>query len=90
MTDVSPQSDEGPVEYDPVTDVLYVRLRPVQPVARTHALDDLRLIDYSADGGVVGLEFIDASSGIDLRDVPFKHLAERLIGDAGLGLPIFA
>ncbi|MDZ7729642.1 MAG: DUF2283 domain-containing protein [Dehalococcoidia bacterium] len=70
-------------------DVLYVVFQE-DTVARTTHLDDLRLVDYSADGGVLGIEFIDASSGIDLRDIPFAKTTERLIGDTGLNIPILA
>jgi len=78
------------VEYDADADVLYVRLVPDATVARSHSLDDTRLIDYSEDGAVVGVEFIDASGGVELQDVPFARKVEQLIGDAGLGLRIFA
>ncbi len=78
------------VEYDVEADVLYLRITPGETVARTVPLDDLRLIDYSADGAVVGLEFIDASEGIDLRDLPFARKAEQLLGDAGLNLTVYA
>ncbi len=78
------------VEYDAEADVLYLRITPGETVARTVPLDDLRLIDYSADGAVVGLEFIDASEGIDLRDLPFARKAEQLLGDAGLNLTVYA
>ena len=78
------------VDYDAEADVLYLRITPGETVARTGPLDDLRLIDYSADGAVVGLEFIDASEGIDLRDLPFARKAEQLLGDAGLNLTIYA
>lgn len=61
------------IQYDHEADVLYVRLAAGVVVARTVELDDARLIDYSADGAVVGLEFLDASEGIDLSDVPFAH-----------------
>lgn len=81
---------EVSVEYDREADVLYVRLAPHAKVARTHRLDDMRLIDYSEDGAVVGIEFIDASEGVELSDVPFARKVEQLIGDAGLGLPVFA
>lgn len=37
------------------------------PVTRTHSLDEMRLIDYSEDNGVVGVEFIDASQGSGLE-----------------------
>ncbi len=78
------------VDYDAEADVLYLRFTPGETVARTVPLDDLRLIDYSADGAVVGLEFIDASEGIDLRDLPFARKAEQLLGDAGLNLTVYA
>lgn len=81
---------EVSVEYDPEVDVLYVRLAPHARVAKTHPLDDMRLIDYSEDGAVVGIEFIDASEGVELSDVPFARKVEKIIGDAGLGLPVFA
>jgi uncharacterized protein YuzE len=59
-------------------------------VNKTHPLDDLRLIDYSDDGGVVGVEFLEAKYGIDLRDVPFSKRIDTLIRQSGLGFPIFA
>jgi uncharacterized protein YuzE len=77
------------VEYDDEGDVLYVRLQFAN-VHRSKAVDDLRLIDYSDDGAIVGVEFIGASGGIDLRDMPFAHKVEQLIGEAGLGFPVFA
>jgi uncharacterized protein YuzE len=81
---------ESPIDYDKEEDVLYVLLKAGTKVARSHSLDDMRLIDYSEDGGVVGIEFIDASHGVDLSEVPFARKVEQLIGEAGLGLPIFA
>ena len=83
-------SPSDSIQYDSEADVLYVRLAPGGAVARTVELDVARLIDYSADGAVVGLEFLDASDGIDLTDVPFAHRAEQLIGESGLELPVFA
>ncbi len=77
------------VTYDEDADVLYVRLND-SAVASTQSLDDLRLIDVSAEGVVVGIEFIDASAGIDLRDVPFRHRVEQLIGDSGYKIRILA
>jgi len=76
------------VQYDAEADALYVKLIDL-PVARTHALDDLRLIDYSEDGGVVGVEFLDASHGVDLRDVPFSNRIDKLIRANGSQFPIF-
>ena len=80
----------GYIEFDQEADVLYVCLTPGATIDKTVSLDDLRLIDYSNDGAVVALEFLDASEGIDLSDVPFAHRAEQLIRESGLDLPVFA
>jgi len=79
----------NPVTYDEEADALYVRLLDLS-AARTTPVDDLRLIDYSADGSIVGVEFLEASAGIDLSDLPFRPRLEQLIGDSGLPFRIFA
>lgn len=80
---------QTPVTYDPDADMLYVRLSD-EPVAESKSLDDSRVIDYSADGGVVGVEFVNAASGVDLNDLPFAGKVEQLIGDSGLRIPVLA
>lgn len=77
------------VRYDPEADVLYVQLA-TGDVARTATLSDLRLIDMSADGTVLGIEFISAGDGVDLSDVPFAPTVERAIGDSGLPIRVLA
>ena len=54
------------------------------------ALDDLRMVDRAADGMVLGIEFVRASAGIDLRDIPFASTVTRAIGDSGRPIPIYA
>jgi uncharacterized protein YuzE len=80
----------GPVSYDPEADVLYVSLSDHESVDHSTALDDIRIIDYSADGAVMGIEFINASAGVDLNDVPFQQRVERLIGESGLPIKVLA
>jgi uncharacterized protein YuzE len=75
--------------YDPDADALYVHLIDIE-VERSTSLDDLRIIDYSVDGRVVGVEFLGVSAGVDLSDIPYRHKVERLIGELGLGIKIFA
>ena len=77
-------------KYDPEADILYVQLRDSETPATQKFLDDLRILDYSADGAVVGVEFICASAGIDLSDVPFAPSVEELIGQSGHSFKIFA
>ena len=57
--------------YSPTADAIYVYLSN-KPIAFSHRLDDYRLIDYSADGAVVGVEFLGISGGIDRNDLPLS------------------
>jgi uncharacterized protein YuzE len=75
--------------HDPDADAVYVYLTGAE-VERSTSLDDLRIIDYSVGGRVVGLEFLGVSGGIDLSDIPYRHKVEALIGELGLGIKIFA
>ena len=73
-------SFEPRAEYSQTVDAVYVHLANAE-VDRTRSLDDRRMIDVSKDGVIVGIEFLDVSAGIDLRDVPFKSEVERLLSD---------
>ena len=57
------------VRYDEENDVLYVLFNESK-VAKTISLDDLRLVDYDNKKERVGIEFISASDGLDLRMRP--------------------
>ena len=81
--------DSDAVTYDQESDILYVRLREL-PIAATDTTDDLRLIDYSEDRAVVGVEFLQVGSGIDLSDLRDRHEIERLIDKSGLAIRIIA
>lgn len=76
-------------EYDREADAIYVYLRD-NPVSNSVPIDDCRIIDYSADGGVIGIEFLGVSGGVDLADIPRRPTVERLIGELGLDIKIFA
>jgi uncharacterized protein YuzE len=80
---------DAPVTLDKDADALYVRLRDLQ-VASTHSVDDLRLIDYSEDRVVIGVEFLQISDGVDLSDLPDRPQIERLIDESGLPVRIIA
>ena len=66
--------------YSKGADALYVYLTEGD-VGRTRILDDRRIIDLAADGRVLGIEFVDASTGVDLKEIPFKDEVEQLIHD---------
>jgi len=46
--------------YDPEADCAYIRFRPGK-VVREDILDDARVVDYGADGELVGVELLDVS-----------------------------
>lgn len=50
-------------------------------------LDDSRIVDYAADGSVVGVEFISPSRGMDLAGVPHPEQIARAARRRGLGWP---
>jgi len=77
------------VSYDEEADVLYVQLA-AGAVHATLSLGDLRMIDEASDGAVLGVEFVGASDGIDLSNVPFADTIAAAIGDSGLPLRVYA
>lgn len=66
-------------QYDPEADALYVRLGEGSAEKQTY-MGDYRILDYSKDGRVLGVEFLGAREGIDLQDLPFAARIERLVG----------
>ena len=73
--------------FDRKDDVAYVEFSSADS-ARQIALDDATIIDYAADGSVVGVEFISPSRGVNLAGVPRAVDIEPEI--RRLGLPIRA
>ena len=71
--------------YDKRHDAAYFEFSGADSVRQVQ-LDDARIIDYAADGSVVGVEFIAPSRGVDLADVPRAAEIEREA--RRLGLPI--
>ncbi len=57
------------IEYDRGVDAAYFSFSAAAST-RQEKLDDARIIDYDADGEVVGVEFIAPSRGMDLTGVP--------------------
>ena len=71
--------------FDREHDVAYVEFSSADS-ARQIALDDATIVDYAADGSVVGVEFISPSRGVNLSGVPRAADIEREV--RRLGLPI--
>ncbi len=75
------------VEYDKAHDVAYFRLSPGR-TTRQVRLDPARVVDYGADGSVIGVEFISPSHGIDVAGVPRADEVEREARRIGLSVRI--
>lgn len=68
------------IEHSRRADAVYVCLMGSDvPAARTKRLDDFRSIDYDANGGIVGIEFLGVSHGIALDAIPFRGAVEKLL-----------
>ena len=68
------------IDYDRDVDALYVTLQE-DPCAYTRSLGELRNVDYASDGKPVGVEWLRASEGVDLADVPnAAEIGEALHG----------
>lgn len=65
--------------YDKDIDILTVTFLENETAYSTRTLDDRRMIDLTDDGRVISVEFVDASTGIDLSEIPFRQEIERLI-----------
>ncbi len=74
------------VTYDHENDVLYVQLRDGNSV-RQSLIGDLCVVDYGADDAVLGIEFLGASEGVDLSNVPAADAIQRLIDETDLSIP---
>ena len=73
------------VELDRLHDAAYFAFSAIASV-RQVKMDNARIIDYAADGSVVGVEFISPSRGVNLAGVPHAAEIEREV--RRLGLPI--
>ena len=70
----------GPhIEYSPESDILYIQFGPQEHSAGTKAIDDLRIVDFAEDGSLYGVEFIGASAGLDLSDLPERDRIEAAV-----------
>lgn len=73
------------LEYDKRHDAAYFVFSSADSV-RQRKLDNAHIVDYGADGTVVGVEFISPSRGMDLTDVPNAVEIEKAARKAGLSI----
>ncbi len=67
------------IEHDTKVNALYVYLDDSAPFAYNKVLDDRRVIDCAEDGHAIGVEFLNVSHGVDVRDVPEQAAIGRML-----------
>lgn len=75
------------IELDEVANAAYAQLRD-EPVQSTREIGEQRIVDYGADGDIVGIEFLDVSHGVDLSELPQSDELARYFGEHHI--PTFA
>jgi len=66
------------LKYDRAADAIYIKLSNM-PYAYGKDLDDLRRIDYDANGEPRGVELLCVSGGVITNDLPHRGEIERLL-----------
>ena len=69
--------------YDKEADAIYLYLSN-KKVSRSKELDAERILDYSKDGELRGIEFLCVSDGVNTDDLPFRSEIERVLYDRGI------
>lgn len=77
-------SADSQVRFDAAANSLYVRLSE-SAVHETREFDDFRMVDYAADGAVVGVEFLQIAGGIDLGGLPEHRRLRAVLAGHELG-----
>ena len=76
-------SANGQVQVDSKAGSLYVRLNQ-SAVHQTRTFGDFRMVDYDADGRIVGVEFLQIDGGIDLDGLPEHQRLQTALVAHGL------
>lgn len=71
------------LEYDPETDVAYVRLSTL-PAVWSEDLDAFRRVDRAGDGSPVGVRLLDVRHGAAVEGLPERQAVERLLRSRGI------
>jgi len=75
------------LKHDKNADAIYIKLSDM-PNAYGKDLDDLRRIDYDANGEPRGVELLCVSDGVDMHDLPQSEEISRLL--EGKNIKVFA
>ena len=71
------------LKHDKIADAIYIKLSNM-PYAYGKDLDDLRRIDYDAEGNPRGVELLCVSGGVITDNLPNRAEIERALGNRGI------
>lgn len=69
--------------HDPEADAIYIKLREM-PYKWGHDLDTERRVDFGDDNRPIGIELLDVSGGVDVRDLPEQGAVAELLRQHGI------
>jgi uncharacterized protein YuzE len=70
------------VTYSPRSDAMYIYFNKGLPWGRNEKLDFRRIIDWSKDGRLIGIELLDVRRlGVDVTGLPERETVERVLAD---------
>lgn len=69
--------------HDPAADASYIKLREM-PYTWGHDLDTERRVDFGDDNRPIGIELLDVSGGVDVRDLPEQDTVTELLRRHGI------
>jgi len=71
------------LKHDKTADAIYIKLSNM-PYSHGKDLDDLRRIDYDANGKPRGIELLCVSTGVVTDDLPNRAEIEQALDDRGI------
>ena len=71
------------VSYDKEADAIYLYLSH-KKISRSQELDSERIIDFSEDGEVRGIELLSVGNGVNTSSLPYRNEIERALNDKGI------
>lgn len=73
------------MDLDPDADAIYINLRDL-PHSFSEEIGDSRIVDYAADEQPIGIELLNVSFGVDVRDLPEQEAVTRLLQQHGINI----
>jgi uncharacterized protein YuzE len=71
------------IKYDKKADAIYIKLSD-EPYSNGKDLDDIRRIDYDANGNPRGIELLCVSKGVMTDDLPERAAIEKMLQLKGI------